>query len=134
MNEYCIANDTGYYRQADQLKEFAYLEEEIDEDEQLLMAMTADNLYDENSSPIWNGTVTIVFTDTRMIYGKKGLFNLNGGIRSIPIGSIKEVKLLPFGNFENKLLIKAPGQQILFGLNKANSENVLKHIEDILNK
>jgi len=129
MDEYCIRNGLGYYPDTSYKKDFAVLEEQIREQEELLMAFTANNLYNADSAVSWNGNVAVVLTDRRMLYGKKTL--LTSPVRIVDLVDITDISESRFGNYETKLIIdSAVGERIMLGLNRKNAEKVIKLLKE----
>ena len=129
MDEYCIRNDLGYYPDTSYKKDFAVLEEQIREQEELLMAFTANNLYHADSAVSWNGNVAVVLTDRRFLYGKKTLFT--SPIKVCDISDISGISESSFGNYETKLIIDfVIGDRIMLGLNKKNAEKVIELLKE----
>ncbi|MBO4920254.1 MAG: SHOCT domain-containing protein [Erysipelotrichaceae bacterium] len=133
MDEYCIRNGLGYYPDTSHKKDFAVLEEQIREQEELLMAFTANNLYNADSAIIWSGNIPVVVTDHRLLYGKKAL--LNSPVRIADINDITDIGESSFGNYETKLMIDfAIGERIMFGLNRKNADKVIDLLKETIEK
>ena len=131
MDEYCIRNKLGYYPGSSHKKEFAVLEEQIRETEQLLLSFTANNLYNADSAPAWNGNVAVVLTDQRLLYGKKTL--LGGTFRAVDLIDVAGIDESSFGNYETKLIIDfSVGERIMLGLNRKNADKVIELLKETL--
>ena len=129
MDEYCIRNGLGYFPDTSHKKEFAVLEERIREKEHLLMAFTANNLYNSESAPVWNGNIAVVLTDHRLLYGKKTL--LGGSLKTVDLIDIAGISENSFGNYETKLIIDfSIGDRIMLGLNRKNSDKVIEMLKE----
>ncbi len=129
MDEYCIRNGLGYYPDTSYKKDFAVIEEQIREQEELLMAFTANNLYNAESSVSWNGNVAVVVTDKRMLYGRKTLFT--SPVRTVDLIDFTDITESSFGNYETKLIIDfTVGDRIMLGLNKKNAEKVIELLKE----
>ena len=131
MDEYCIRNGLGYYPDTSHKKDFAVLEEHVREQERLLMAFTANNLYSADSAIPWSGNIAIALTDKRILYGKKAI--LNSPVKTADLCDITGISECAFGNYETKLEISfCTGDRILFGLNRKNAEKVIGMFKEIV--